>query len=108
MASEITLVCGALTLVADWPHHILEITLAASGLVPLAIAVGTTQRAQARVDCLLAHTVSLTGLTALIVAAYVIALAAFGRKPAGSERSLLLLSMLAAGGAALVYAIPRC
>jgi signal transduction histidine kinase len=42
-------------------------------------------------------------LTALIVLAYLIALAAFGRKPTGSERSLLLLSMLAAAGAAIAY-----
>ncbi len=35
--------------------------------------------------------------------AYLLALAAFGRKPTGSERSLLLLSMLAAAGAALAY-----
>ena len=57
----------------------------------------------ARVDRLLTHTVSLAGLTALIVVAYLLALAAFGRKPTGSERSLLLLSMLAAAGAALAY-----
>ena len=76
---------------------------AASGLVPLAIAAGTVPRLLARVDRLLTHTVSLAGLTALIVVAYLIALAAFGRKPTGSERSLLLLSMLAAAGAALAY-----
>ena len=57
----------------------------------------------ARVDRLLTHTVSLTGLTALVVVAYAIALAAFGRKPNGSERNLLLLSMVAASGAALTY-----
>ncbi len=35
--------------------------------------------------------------------AYLLALAAFGRRPDGSERTLLLLSMLAAAGAAIVY-----
>jgi signal transduction histidine kinase len=80
-----------------------EIALAATGLVPLALVAGTVPRLLARVDRLLTHTVSLTGLTALIVAAYLLALAAFGRKPTGSERSLLLLSMLAAAGAALAY-----
>ena len=71
--------------------------------MPLALAVGTVPRMLARVDRLLTHTVSLAGLTALIVVAYLLALAAFGRKPTGSERSLLLLSMLAAAGAALAY-----
>ncbi len=103
VASEVTLVSIALSLVADWPHHIDQIALASTGLVPLALAAGTVPRMLARVDRLLTQTVSLTGLTALIVVAYLLALAAFGRKPDGSERSLLLLSMLAAAGAALAY-----
>ena len=103
VATEASIVSVALSLVTDWPHHGAEIALAASGLVPLALAVGTVPRMLARVDRLLTHTVSLAGLTALIVVAYALALAAFGRKPTGSERSLLLLSMLAAAGAALAY-----
>ncbi|MEP7201284.1 MAG: histidine kinase [Ilumatobacteraceae bacterium] len=103
VATEVAIVAVALSLVADWPHHDAEIALAASALVPLALAVATVPRMLARVDRLLTHTVSLAGLTALIVVAYLLALAAFGRKPNGSERSLLLLSMLAAAGAALAY-----
>ena len=103
VGAEVALVCVALSLVADWPNHSGEIALAGSGLVPIAIAAGTIHRLQGRIARLLTHTVSLAGLTALIVVAYLIALAAFGRKPNGSERSLLLLSMLAAGGAAIAY-----
>ena len=103
VAAEVALVSVALSLIADWPHHETEISLAATGLIPLSIAAGTVPRMLARVDRLLTHTVSLVGLTALIVVAYVLALAAFGRKPDGSERSLLLLSMLAAAGAAVAY-----
>jgi len=103
VAAEVAIVCVALSLLADWPHHDAEVALAASGLVPLALAAGTVPRLLARVDRLLTHTVSLAGLTALIVVAYLIALAAFGRKPTGSERSLLLLSMAAAAGASLAY-----
>ena len=103
VGAEVAVVSAALSLVTDWPNHDGEIALAASGLVPLALAAGTVQRLLARVDRLLTHTVSLAGLTVLIVSAYLLALAAFGRKPNGSERSLLLLSMLAAAGAALAY-----
>ncbi|HSB86223.1 MAG TPA: histidine kinase, partial [Ilumatobacteraceae bacterium] len=103
VAAEVAVVSVALSLVTDWPHHDAEIALAASGLVPLALAAGTVPRLLARVDRLLTHTVALAGLTVLIVSAYLLALAAFGRKPTGSERSLLLLSMLAAAGAALAY-----
>jgi signal transduction histidine kinase len=103
VAAEVALVSVALSVLTDWPHHDAQIALAASGLVPLALAAGTVPRLLSRVDRLLTHTVSLAGLTALIVVAYLIALAAFGRKPTGSERSLLLLSMLAAAGASLAY-----
>ena len=103
VAAEVAVVSVALSLVTDWPHHDGESALAASGLLPLALAAGTVPRLLARVDRLLTHTVSLAGLTVLIVSAYLLALAAFGRKPNGSERSLLLLSMLAAAGAALAY-----
>ena len=103
VATEVAMVSVALSIVADWPHHDGSIALAATGLVPLALAAGTVQRLLARVDRLLTHTVSLAGLTALIVMAYLLALAAFGRRPEGSERTLLLLSMLAAAGAAIVY-----
>jgi signal transduction histidine kinase len=103
VAAEVAIVSVALSLLTDWPHHDAEVALGASVLVPLALAAGTIPRLLSRVDRLLTHTVSLAGLTALIVLAYLVALAAFGRKPTGSERSLLLLSMLAAAGAAIAY-----
>ena len=103
VGTEITVVSLALTLVADWPHHSAAIALACTGLVPLALAAATVPRLLARVDRLLTYTVSLTGLTMLIVLAYAVALVAFGRTPDDSERSLLLLSMLAAAAAAIAY-----
>ena len=57
----------------------------------------------ARVDRLLTHTVSLAGLTALVVGVYAVVVLALGRTPEGSERTLLLLSMGAAALAALVW-----
>ncbi len=103
VALEITLVCLALSLVADWPRHNAVIAFACTGFVPLALAAGTVARLRSHIDRVLVHTVSLTGLTMLIVVAYALALAAFGRQPDGSEQSLLLLSMLAAAGAAMAY-----
>jgi signal transduction histidine kinase len=103
VATEVAMVAVALSLVAGWPHHDGAIAVGATGLIPLAMIAGTVPRLQARVDRLLTHTVSLAGLTALIVVAYLLALAAFGRRPDGSERTLLLLSMLAAAGAAIAY-----
>lgn len=103
VATEVILVSMALTVVADWPNHIGEIALATTALIPVALVAGTLPRLLARIDRLLTHTISLAGLSALIVGAYLVALAAFGRRPDGGERSLLLLSMLASAAAAIVH-----
>lgn len=103
VAAELVLVVIALDLLADWPHHFGVIALASTGLVPLALVAGTSPRLVARVDRLLTHTVSMAGLTALIVAVYVLVVIGLGRVPAGGERSVLLLSMAAAAVASLLY-----
>ncbi len=103
VGAEVSMVSLALSLIANWPHHSADIGLAMSCLIPLAMIAGSVPKLVPRVDRLLTHTVSVTGLTALIVAAYLLAIAAFGRRPTGSERSLLLLSMAAAALAAFAY-----
>jgi signal transduction histidine kinase len=103
VATEAVLVIVALRLLTDWPHSPGAAALAVTGVIPLAVIAGTFPRLVARVDRLLTHTVALAGLTALVVAIYVVVVLGLGRTPTGSERSLLLLSMLAAGLAALLY-----
>ena len=56
-----------------------------------------------RVDRLLVTTVSFTGLTGVVVLVYLIVVIGLGRTPTDDERSLLVLSMVAAGVAALLY-----
>ena len=103
VGAEFVLVVVALDLLADWPHHFGELALAATALVPLALVAGCSPRLVARVDRLLTHTVAIAGLTALIVAVYVVVVIGLGRVPAGGERSVLLLSMAAAAVASLLY-----
>ncbi len=93
----------ALRLLTEWPHDPGTVALAMTGLVPIAIIAGTQPKMVARVDRLLTHTVALAGLTALILGIYVIVVLGLGRTPEGSERTLLLLSMVAAAIAALLY-----
>ena len=57
----------------------------------------------ARVDRLLTRTVEIAGLTAVVVAIYVVVVIGLGRTPSDDERALLLLSMAAAGLSALLY-----
>lgn len=103
VGGEVAVVASALSLALGWPHHATSVALVASVLLPISIAAGTVPRLLSRIDRLLTYTVSLTGLTVLIAVAYLLALAAFGRRPAGSERTLFVLSMIAAAGAALCY-----
>jgi signal transduction histidine kinase len=103
VAAEGVLVMIALRLLTDWPHDPGAVALAMTGLVPIAIIAGTQPKMVARVDILLTHTVALAGLTALILGIYVIVVLGLGRTPDGSERTLLLLSMVAAAIAALLY-----
>jgi len=103
VAAEGILVVTALRLLADWPNDPGTVALAMTALVPIAMIAGTLPRMVARVDRLLTHTIALTGLTALILVVYVIVVLGLGRTPRGNERSLLLLSMVAAAIAALLY-----
>jgi signal transduction histidine kinase len=79
------------------------VSLALTVLVPLALIASTAARMVARVDRLLTHTVAIAGLTMLVLVIYIVVVLGLGRTPSGGERTLLLLSMLAAGIAALLY-----
>lgn len=103
VSAEAVLVVIALRLLTDWPHAPGAVALAITGLVPIAIIAGTAPKMVARVDRLLTHTVAIAGLTALILGIYIIVVLGLGRTPEGGERTLLLLSMVAAGLAALLY-----
>ncbi len=103
VATESALVVVALRLLTDWPQQPGAVALGLTGLIPLALALGALPGMVTRVDRLLTHTVEMAGLTALVVAVYVIVVIGLGRTPADGERALLLLSMLAAGVCALLY-----
>ena len=105
--AEVALVVAALRILVDWPDHAAEVAAGATALVPLALAAGTSTRVARRVDRLLVHTVSATGLTAVVVLVYLVIVIGLGRAPADSERTLLVLSMLAAAVAALLYVPAR-
>ncbi|MEO6653279.1 MAG: histidine kinase [Ilumatobacteraceae bacterium] len=107
VGTEFVVVVAALVVIADWPPHPWLVITAVSGLVPLSLMAGTDRRLLARVDHLLAHTVAIAGLSALVLAAYVVVVLGLGRTPTGTERSLLLSSMAAAMCAALAYVPAR-
>jgi signal transduction histidine kinase len=103
VVAEAALVATALRVLAGWPRHVPEVVGAVSVLIPLALAAGASPRLVGRVDRLLAHTVSLAGLSALVVAVYLLVVLGLGQVPSEQERALLLLSMVAAAVCALLY-----
>jgi signal transduction histidine kinase len=103
VVAEAALVVTALRVLAGWPRHVPEVVGALSVLVPLALAAGASPRLVGRVDRLLAHTVSLAGLSGLVVAVYLVVVLGLGELPTQRERALLLLSMAAAAVCALLY-----
>jgi signal transduction histidine kinase len=104
---EVALVVAALRLLVDWPTHGGELAVGATALIPLALAAGTSTKISRNVDQLLVHTVSATGLTAVVVLVYLVIVIGLGRSPADEERTLLVLSMLAAAVAAIAYVPAR-
>ena len=60
-----------------------------------------------RIDRILAHTVSLAGLTGVVVVVYLVIVVGLGRTPDPRGRSLLALSMVAAAVSALLYGPAR-
>jgi signal transduction histidine kinase len=103
VVTEAALVVTALRVLAGWPRPVPEVIGAVSVLIPLALAAGASPRLVGRVDRLLAHTVSLAGLSGLVVAVYLLVVLGLGQVPSERERALLLLSMAAAAVCALLY-----
>jgi signal transduction histidine kinase len=103
VVAEAALVLAALRVLVGWPAQLLPLLGAVTVLVPLALAVGASPRLVGRVDRLLAHTVSLAGLSGLVVVVYLVVVLGLGRLPTGGERVLLALSMAAAAICAVLY-----
>ncbi|MGI8662690.1 MAG: histidine kinase [Acidimicrobiales bacterium] len=103
IAAEIALVLGALHVFVGWPDGTGAAAAAATGLIPLALAASTHSSLVGRVDRLLVHTVSITGLTVVVVSVFVLVVIGLGRPPEEADRQVLGLSMAAAAIAALSY-----
>lgn len=102
-SAALAVAAGATNLLFKWPPEVAPVAAAATVLIPAALATAATKGIVERVDRLLVYTVSLAGLGAVVFAVYVAIVLGLGRVPGEDERTLLLLSMLAAGLAALLY-----
>jgi signal transduction histidine kinase len=103
VGAEVAVVAVAVRILSGWPDDGVAIAVVATLPIPVAVALGSSKRVIGRVDALLAHTVSLAGLSGVVVAVYLVIVLGLGRAPTDTERPLLGLSMLAAAVAALLY-----
>ena len=81
----------------DWPDRPGTVTLAATVVIPAAFVATTVPRLLTVIDRVLVRTVVLVGLLALVEAVYLFVVVGLGRVPEAEERSVLVLSMVAAG-----------
>ena len=103
LVAEIAVVVGALHLLVGWPDDPGETVGASLLLIASALTASASPRLVGRVDRLLRHAVSVAGLSAVVVAVYLLVVVGLGRVPTDNERSVLVLSMVAAGVSALLY-----
>src|SRR5262249_54100150 len=103
VAATISVVAFVLHELVDWPHADRAVAVATSVLIPLALALGASERIAVRIDRLLVHTITLAGLAAMVAACYLLIVLGLGREPTGNEQTLLGLSMIAAAVAALLW-----
>jgi len=103
VAGGIAVLALGIRVLVDWPPHVAEIAAGATAFVPLALVLGISSRLGPAIDRLLTVTILLAGLTAVVVAVYLAIVLGLGRVPRREERTLLVLSMVAAGLAALLY-----
>jgi signal transduction histidine kinase len=103
VAAGATLAAAGLHALVSWPEDLLAVGLGAAVLIPLGLLAGTSRSLGAAIDPLLLRTISLAGLTLVVVAVYLVVVLGLGRVPRRDERTLLVLSMVAAGVAVVLY-----
>jgi len=84
VGAEVTVLAVALRLLSGWPDSAAAVVVLATLPIPVALALGSSPRLINRVDILLAHTVSLAGLSAVVVSVYVVIVLGLGRTPTAS------------------------
>ena len=107
IACEVLVVSLAFRLLWGWPTRAGLVVMVAALPFAVSLAMGSSRRLAGRIDRILAHTVSLAGLTGIVVVVYVVVVIGLGRTPTHEERSLLALSMAAAALSALLYGPAR-
>jgi signal transduction histidine kinase len=107
LAAEVVVVAATLHLLLGWPPRLLQIAAGTTIAVATAAVIPAPERFETRVARLLVPAISVTGLTALVAAVYLLVVVGLGRPPTHEQRTLLALSLVAAGISALLWGSAR-
>ena len=102
VAVAVAAAAWALEALTGWPPRPALVALVASVLVPVGLVAGTHDRAIARVDRVLVHTIVTVGLVGLVTAVYLVVVIGLDGTPSGAARSVMALSLVAAALAAVL------
>jgi len=103
VSAGIAIAATTLEALVSWPPHLGVVVLAGSAFIPLSLVLATSRRMSATIDRILSATISLAGLGSVVAVVYIAIVLGLGRVPTERERTLLVLSMIAAALAALLY-----
>jgi signal transduction histidine kinase len=100
-AVEVLLVVGGLALLVKWPAYPWAVIVGGTVLVPIGLAATCFPRCLGKSDRLLVWLLTVTGLSAAVLAVYLLVILGFGHDPDSGDREVLGLSILAAAIVAL-------
>ncbi len=98
---EVGLVVVGLYLLVRWPVHPWAIAAGGTVLVPVGVACATFPRLLGKSDRVLVALLTVTGLSVVVLAVYLLVILGFGHEPGSQDREVLGLSILAAAIVAL-------
>ncbi len=101
VAFELGLAVGGLALLIKWPAHPWAITAGGTVLVPLGVVAATFPRPLNKSDRVLVRLLTVTGLSVVVLAVYLLIILGFGHDPSSADHQVLGLSILAAALVAL-------
>ncbi|HKD95846.1 MAG TPA: GAF domain-containing sensor histidine kinase, partial [Gaiellaceae bacterium] len=102
-ALEVVLVGLTLHVLVGWPTGVLQVAAAATIPIPLGFLVDRSGWPGGPADQVLVHTISLLGLTVIVTGVYLLVVAWLGHAPTQTQKTLVLLSIVAAAICAVLF-----
>jgi signal transduction histidine kinase len=108
MAASVALVVAVLHVLIDWPRSLGAVAAASTVLLPISLMAGESQRLAQQGARMLVRALTVFGFVAMVSAIYLVVVLGLGHKPDdAAQRTILGLSLLATGVAALAFVPAR-